>query len=86
MVVGIVYTVLAAMFMVLAFLRQRHSQHDFADSALAHPSFLNPIRTVGQMNKRVFGRPFVTAGWIVMLVTFVVAAIEISLLVLIFKI
>ena len=74
------------MFFVLAFMRQRHSLHDFADSAWAHSSFRNPIRTVGQSGKRIFGRPFVTAGWIVVAVTVVVAAIEIALLVLIFQI
>jgi hypothetical protein len=74
------------MLFVLAFLRQRHSLHDFADSSWTHPSFQNPIRTIGQTGKRVFGRPFVTAGWIVVGVTIVVAAVEMGLLVLIFRV
>ena len=84
--VGILYTVLAGLLYGIAFLRQRHSMHDFADSSWNHPSFQNPIRTVGQTGKRVFGRPFVTAGWIVVLLTVVVAAVEIALLVLVLKI
>lgn len=74
------------MFFVLAYMRQRHSLHDFSDSARTHLSFTNPTRTVGQSGKRVFGRPFVTAGWIVVAVTVVVAAIEVALLVLIFQV
>ena len=46
----------------------------------------DPIQTVGQHGKRIFGRPFVTAGWIVVLLTVVVAAMEIGLLVLILQV
>ncbi|KAJ3526960.1 hypothetical protein NM688_g8191 [Phlebia brevispora] len=83
--IGILYTVLAGVLYVIAFLRQRHSLHDFADSSWTHPSFANPIQTKGQIGKRIFGRPFVTAGWIVVLLTAVVAGVEIGLLVLIFQ-
>ncbi|KIK66234.1 hypothetical protein GYMLUDRAFT_239220 [Collybiopsis luxurians FD-317 M1] len=44
------------------------------------------IQTVGQKGTRVFGRPFVTAGWIVVGVAGVVLAVEIGLLVLILQI
>ena len=84
--VGIVYTALSGMIFVIAFMRQRHSLHDFADSYWARPSFASPIRTVGQTGKRVFGRPFVTAGWVVVSLAVVVAAVEIGLLVLIFQV
>ncbi|KAI0339150.1 hypothetical protein BDW22DRAFT_1362109 [Trametopsis cervina] len=84
--IGILYTVLACMLFILAFLRQRHSLHDFADSGLSHPSLQNPIKTVGQTGKRIFGRPFVTAGSIVVTVSLVVAVVEIGLLVLIFQV
>lgn len=86
MTVGIVYTVLSALLYILAWVRQRHSRHDFADTAWTHPKFQNPVPTVGQTGKRVFGRPFITAGWVVVAVTVVVAAIEIALLVLIFEV
>lgn len=74
------------MFFVIAFMRQRHSLHDFADSYWARPSVDSPIRTVGQTGKRIFGRPFVTAGWVVVALAIIVAAVEIGLLVLIFQV
>ncbi|KAF4588739.1 Mitochondrial inner membrane protein oxa1 [Pleurotus pulmonarius] len=45
----------------------------------------NVVKTKGQTGKRVFGRPFVSAGWIVLSVSGVVAAVEIGLLVLVLK-
>jgi hypothetical protein len=69
---------------VIAFLRARHSQHDFADTSdeqFTIPGNKRPIiRTQGQEGTRVFGRPFVTAGGIVVLVAVLVAAVEITLL------
>ncbi|OCH92542.1 hypothetical protein OBBRIDRAFT_833329 [Obba rivulosa] len=83
--IGIVYTVLAGLLFGVAYLRQQHSKHDFADKhSILHDRKV--IKTVGQTGKRVFGRPFITAGWIVILVTVVVFAVEIGLLVLIFQI
>lgn len=70
---------------ILAFLRARHSRHDFADRWKEQPKYHHAIATVGQEGTRIFGRPFVTAGWIVLGVTCVVAAVEIGLLVLIFR-
>lgn len=70
---------------VLAFLRARHSRHDFADRWKENPKYLHAMPTVGQENTRIFGRPFVTAGWIVMGVTCVVGAVEIGLLVLVLR-
>ena len=84
--VGILYTVLAGLLYILAFLRQRHSMHDFADSGLRSASSEDPIRTAGQTGKRIFGRPFVTAGWIVVLLTIIVASVEITLMVFIFEV
>ncbi|KAI0651163.1 hypothetical protein C8Q79DRAFT_1004478 [Trametes meyenii] len=83
--IGILYTALAGILFVLAYFRQRHSRHDFADRYTNHASFANAIKTVGQTGKRVFGRPFVTAGWIVALLSIVVFAVEVCLLVLIFN-
>ncbi|KAJ4484140.1 hypothetical protein C8J55DRAFT_541832 [Lentinula edodes] len=59
----------------------------------SHISYIYPdshvpgdiIRTVGQKGTRIFGRPFVTAGWIVISVACVVLAVEIGLLVLILE-
>lgn len=44
------------------------------------------VQTVGQEGTRIFGRPFITAGWIVVAVSIVVAAVEIGLLVLVLDI
>lgn len=63
-----------------SYFRQRHSRHDFAGELTEKPA----IATKGQENKRIFGRPFVTAGWIVLGVFVTVLGIEIGLLVLIF--
>ncbi|KAJ6578817.1 hypothetical protein DFH09DRAFT_1148395 [Mycena vulgaris] len=92
--IGLLFAVLGAALYILAFLRSRHSRHDFADDeksessdtpAAAHPGRF-VIQTKGQENTRVFGRPFVTAGWIVIGVTAVVAGVEIGLLVLVLEI
>jgi len=70
---------------ILAFLRARHSRHDFADRWKEQPKYQHPMATVGKEGERIFGRPFVTAGWIVLAVTCVVAAVEIGLLLLVFR-
>lgn len=67
---------------MLAYVRQRHSRHDFADQHRTHTG-QPPIQTVGQTGRRNFGRPFVTAGWIVIALTAVVAIAEVWMLVLI---
>ncbi|KAH8116046.1 hypothetical protein DFH11DRAFT_1583818 [Phellopilus nigrolimitatus] len=85
--IGLLYTIFAALLFILSFLRTRHSQHDFADCYRANGAhgYSEVIKTVGQTDKRIYGRPFVTAGWIVLGVTLVVAAVEIGLLVLVLK-
>ncbi|OJT03236.1 hypothetical protein TRAPUB_6171 [Trametes pubescens] len=83
--IGILYTALAGILFVLAYFRQRHSRHDFADNHRNPAAHESAIKTVGQTGKRIFGRPFVTAGWIVALLSVVVFAVEICLLVLIFN-
>ncbi|KIY67624.1 hypothetical protein CYLTODRAFT_490460 [Cylindrobasidium torrendii FP15055 ss-10] len=130
--IGLIFLILSALLFLIAYLRSRHSNHDFADQAeMLTPELveeeqpeertqdtrsdegqsstatrtLSPdaseesdssasptrrrqevIQTKGQENTRVFGRPFVTAGWIVIAVTGVVAATEIGILILIFKV
>lgn len=78
--VGLLYAILSGLLFILSFFRARHSRHDFADRAVS--SYGPALRTVGQEGKRVFGRPFITAGGIVVAVSVVVAAVEIALLVL----
>ncbi|KAH9852956.1 hypothetical protein C2E23DRAFT_824263 [Lenzites betulinus] len=83
--IGILYTALAGTLFILAHFRQRHSRHDFADHNRDSAAYASAVKTVGQTGKRIFGRPFITAGWIVALLSLVVFAVEICLLVLIFK-
>ena len=83
--VGVLYAALAGFLFLAAFFRARHSRHDFADR---HKEVISnrPVvtKTKGQEGARIFGRPFVTAGWIVVAVSAIVAVVEVCLLVLIF--
>ncbi len=83
-IVGVLYVILSVMLTMFSYLRQRNSKHDFADCRTTEsPASSQVLSTKGQEGTRVFGRQFITAGWIVVGVTAVVAAVEISLLVLI---
>ncbi|KAF8889102.1 hypothetical protein BD779DRAFT_1611186 [Infundibulicybe gibba] len=83
--IGLLFAILGGALFILAFLRARHSQHDFADYDKEDTRDETVIQTVGQEGKRIFGRPFITAGWIIIGVSLVVAAVEIGLLVLILE-
>lgn len=83
--VGILFAVLGALLFILAFLRARHSNHDFPDRWRTEAPHEPGLKTVGQEGTRIFGRPFVTAGWIVLAVTCVVATVEIGLLILVLE-
>jgi len=75
--VGILYTVLSVLLFLLEFSRSRHLNHDFSDSH-------RPTDVCS--DRRVFGREFVTAGWIVLAVSVVVAVVEAVLLALVLTI
>ena len=80
------FAILGSLLFIVAYMRGRHSKHDFADRVRKpYPPELI-METVGQEDKRVFGPPFVTAGWMVVAVSCIVAAVEIVLLVLIIRI
>ncbi|KAF9458706.1 hypothetical protein BDZ94DRAFT_1200719 [Collybia nuda] len=83
--IGILFAILGALLFILAFLRARHSNNDFADRWRTEPPREPGLKTVGQKGTRIFGRPFITAGWIVLAVTGVVATVEIALLVLVLQ-
>lgn len=86
--VGLLFGVLAGMLFILAFLRARHSRHDFADrptNGKSMEDYEPPVITVGQKRDRIFGRPFITAGWIVVAVTLAVLAAEVGLLVMVLR-
>ena len=77
------------MLLLCSFLRARHSQHDFADvykDSNGPSKHQRPLPTKGQENKQNFGRPFITAGWVVLAVAGVVGATEVGMLVLILTI
>jgi len=74
---------LGALLLFISFTRARHSTHDFADCHQEADTPHQGLSTVGQEGGRNYGRPFVTAGWIVIQVTVVVAAVELGMLILI---
>lgn len=71
---------MSALLFVIAYLRSRHSTHDFADRHKDWREIDICIKTKGQESGRIFGRPFITAGWPVVEVALVVALAEIALL------
>jgi len=83
--IGLLFVLLGAVLFIIAFLRARHSSHDFADRNKEAQMLDSGIKTEGQENTRIFGRPFVTAGWTVVQVTVAVAVVEIGLLGLIIR-
>jgi hypothetical protein len=92
LVVGFLYVTLAVTLAVTSYARSYYSDEDFADHAVP-PNAREPTLDTGRersaavastiSSRRVFGRPFVTAGWIVVVVTIVVLSIEFSILYLI---
>ncbi|KAF8626689.1 hypothetical protein AX15_004773 [Amanita polypyramis BW_CC] len=84
--VGLMFAILGSLLFITAFMRSRQANQDFADRPRKpYPPEL-VIQTVGQEDKRVFGPPFVTAGWIVIAVSCIVASVELILLTLIFQV
>ncbi|KIM61872.1 hypothetical protein SCLCIDRAFT_1215696 [Scleroderma citrinum Foug A] len=85
--IGVLYLALSVTLFVLSYLRARHSRHDFADrsSEKLDALYQQAILTVGQEDKREFGRPFVTAGLDVALIGVVVFSVEVAILALIFE-
>ncbi|KAF8257838.1 hypothetical protein EI94DRAFT_1670315 [Lactarius quietus] len=85
--IGLLYTLLAVFLGVCSFIRARHSRHDFADNHRDgnDSAPLLAIPTAGQEHAQSFGRPFVTAGRIVALVSCVVTATELALLALVLR-
>ena len=77
--------ILSVLLLGLAYVRARHSRHDFADRSAEEMAALyrQAIPTKGQEQAREFGRPFTTAGVDVLTVAVIVFAVEVALLVLI---
>jgi hypothetical protein len=83
--VGLLFVILGAVIFVIAFFRARHCSHDFADRHKEAQILDSGIKTQGQEGTRIYGRPFVTAGWTVVQVTVAVAVCELGLLGLIIR-
>lgn len=84
--VGLLFALLGGLLFIIAYFRARHCTHDFADRHKEARILDSGIKTKGQEGTRIFGRPFVTAGWSVVQVTVVVAAVELALLVFIIRV
>ncbi|KAG1829339.1 hypothetical protein EV424DRAFT_1382255 [Suillus variegatus] len=84
--IGIVYVVLSILLFALGFIRARQSQHDFSDGSTTSALYEQALPTVGQEDKREYGRPFITAGRDVIAVGALVMIVEILLLVFVLQI
>ncbi|CAE6483412.1 unnamed protein product [Rhizoctonia solani] len=90
--IGLLYVILAVLLFIVSIVRRKHSRHDFSDLHASHGRFdgnqapQNQERPNPPQRKRIFGRPFVTAGWVVVFLTSVVAIIEITLLIFLLQI
>ncbi|TRM66146.1 hypothetical protein BD626DRAFT_453393 [Schizophyllum amplum] len=83
--IGLLFAVFGVLMFCLSFYRSKHSKHDFADHDYNKYAG-QTIETKGQHGKRVFGRPFVTAGRVVVAVSVLVLAVEITLMVLVLQV
>ena len=94
-IVGFLYVALAVSMAVVSYGRGYYSDEDFADHAVPPNARESTYGTFDSRRepsaasattsstRRVFGRPFVTAGWIVVVMTIVVLTVEFSILYLI---
>jgi hypothetical protein len=80
------FAILGALLFVVAYMRAFQSKRDFSDRVRKPYPPESVVDTVGQEDQRILGPPFITAGWIVIAVSCIVAAVEIVLLVLIIRI
>ncbi|OAX40989.1 hypothetical protein K503DRAFT_558820 [Rhizopogon vinicolor AM-OR11-026] len=84
--IGLLYLVLSILLFALAFFRARRSRHDFADRSEVSALYRRALPTVGQEDKREYGRPFITAGRDVLAVGALVMTVEILLLVFVLQV
>ncbi|GAA6051407.1 hypothetical protein JCM3770_000503 [Rhodotorula araucariae] len=79
--IGLIYVILAVLVMLIAQLRRRRSDHDFADTH--RPS--DPAQASVQASQRIWGREFRTSGDVVVLLGVVCTALYIAIFVLIMQ-
>lgn len=73
--VGILFMLLSGLLFFLALARRKHSDRDFSDQRK-----VLPVSQIGLHASRIFGGPFITAGRIVLIVSAVVIAAEVTLM------
>jgi hypothetical protein len=88
MAVGVLFSesVLSSVLFVVAYVRSHHSRQGFAGWKRPEGTSPGVVVTVGTEGTRLFGRPFMTAGWIIVGVSAVVGLVEIILFILILQV
>ncbi|KAG2151007.1 uncharacterized protein EDB93DRAFT_1083769, partial [Suillus bovinus] len=84
--IGILYLVLSILLFTLGFIRDRNSRHDFSDGSKTSALYDQALPTLGQEDRREYGRPFITAGRDVVAVGALVMIVEILLLVFVLQV
>ncbi|CCA71288.1 hypothetical protein PIIN_05227 [Serendipita indica DSM 11827] len=79
--IGLLFSALGAVLYMCALARRRHSNLDFADQEVPQEA-RSPVSSLH--GSRIFGRPFRTAGNVVLLVSLLVTSTHITLFVLLF--
>ncbi|BGP51477.1 hypothetical protein JCM10450v2_007419 [Rhodotorula kratochvilovae] len=79
--IGLIYVILAVLVMLIAQLRRRRSDHDFADTH--RPS--DPAQAAVQASQRIWGREFRTSGDVVVLLGVVCTALYVAIFVLVMQ-
>ncbi|KAF8330152.1 uncharacterized protein EI90DRAFT_3060882 [Cantharellus anzutake] len=86
--IGLLYCILTALLALTTVVRRKHSRHDFSDKYRSiggrgdGAGGGDPVPVDG---RRIFGRPFVTAGRIVIIISLLVVSIQVTLLAFIFE-
>ncbi|KAG8755787.1 hypothetical protein FRC14_003668 [Serendipita sp. 396] len=79
--IGLLFAVLGVLLYICALERRKHSNLDFSDQEAPEEA----RNSTGSNGRRIFGRPFRTAGNIVLLVSLLVAGVHITLFSLLFQ-
>ncbi|KAF8322782.1 uncharacterized protein EI90DRAFT_3020045 [Cantharellus anzutake] len=92
--IGLLYCILTALLALTTVVRRKHSRHDFSDKyrgiggrgdGTGDDDRLTLEGGGDPVPVRIFGRPFVTAGRIVIIISLLVVTIQVTLLAFIFE-
>ncbi|KAL1708828.1 hypothetical protein EV121DRAFT_276794 [Schizophyllum commune] len=84
--IGVLFAVFGVLMFCIAYYRSRHSKHDFADNNIKTGKEGRVMQTDGQHGKRIYGRPYITAGKFVVLVALLVLGLELALLIMLLNV